>query len=129
MSNITFRFTGRVVAVGDTETLGRDPSRPFTKRMLIVDNSTPNDKYPNPVPFEATGDRCAKLDGIRVGDKVEVSFFINGREWRGKTGEVRYFAANRIASVKRDPDDAEVPDIPIANADPDEEESEDNIPF
>ena len=39
MSNTAYKFTGRVVAVGKTERMGRDPSKPFLKRTLVVDDA------------------------------------------------------------------------------------------
>lgn len=99
MANGKYKFTGRVVAVGKTETLGRDPSKPFYKRTLVLDDAEEGAKYPNPVPFEATGDKCRDLDACRVGATVAVTFFLNGREWKDKQGQVRWFGANRIAEV------------------------------
>lgn len=132
MSNSAYRFAGRVVAVGETERLGRDPSKPFIKRTLVVDDAPEGDKYPNPVPFEATGERCAKLDGVRVGMKAEVSFRVKGREWRDPNGNVRRFGSNWIVDVKVDSVGADVPDAPAV---PDAELSAmtqgdiDNLPF
>ena len=112
MSNNAYRFTGRVVAVGKTERLGKDPSKPFLKRTLVVDDEDEGGKYPNPVPFEATGERCAKLDWIREGAKVEVTFRPKGREWRDPNGNVRRFGSNWIVDVKADAAGADVPDAP-----------------
>ena len=111
MSNNAYRFTGRVVAVGQTERLGKDPSKPFLKRTLVVDDADEGAKYPNPVPFEATGDKCRDLDACRVGATVEVAFFLNGREWRDRQGQVRWFGSNRIVEVSAG---AAVPDIPMS---------------
>lgn len=124
MSNSAYKFAGRVVAVGKTERMGKDPSRPFTKRTLVVDDAGPNDKYPNPVPFEATGDRCGVLDSIRVGSTVEVAFRLNGREWKDKQGQTRWFGANRLVEVKAA--DAPVPEIPMAVQD---DAEVDDMPF
>ena len=100
MKSNVYKFAGRVVAVGKTEKLGRDPSKPFLKRTLVVDDAEDGDKFPNPVPFDATGERCAKLDGVSVGARVMVAFHAKGREWRDKAGNVRYFGSNWIMDVK-----------------------------
>ena len=115
MSN-KYTFTGRVVSVGKTEKFGRE-DKPFYKRVIVVDDSDMDSKYPNPVPFEATGDKCQDLDGYKEGDEVRVEFYPNGRAWDDpKTGKTRYFASNRIASIEADggkeegePQDAEEP--------------------
>ena len=94
-----YEFTGKVVSVGKTETLGRDPNKPFKKRFIVVDNSGDDDKYPNPVQFEATGDKCGLLDSCKKGNEVTVKFAINGREWKDKQGQIRYFCSNRILAL------------------------------
>ena len=101
MSNGAYKFAGRVVAVGKTELLGRDPNRQFKKRVLVVDDADKGSKYPNPVQFEATGDKCSLLDSCRKGDLVEVKFYLNGREWKDKFGVTRYFVANHIVEVSQ----------------------------
>ena len=126
MANGKYKFTGRVVAVGKMERLGRDPSKPFYKRTLVLDDAEEGAKYPNPVPFEATGDKCRDLDACRVGATVEVAFFLNGREWKDKQGQVRWFGSNRIVEVSAGED---IPEIPMSE--PDEPTADDagDMPF
>jgi hypothetical protein len=124
MANGKYKFKGRVVAVGKTEALGRDPSKPFYKRMLVLDDADEGAKYPNPVPFEATGDKCRDLDACRVGATVEVTFFLNGREWKDKQGQVRWFGANRIAEVSAG---VAVPEIPMRDSAADPEPTGDDV--
>ena len=50
-----------------------------------------NPKYPQVVLFQLTGDRCAQLDGLNVGDQVSIEFSLRGREWKSPSGEVKYF--------------------------------------
>jgi len=95
-------YVGRVVSVGKTETLGKNPAKPFYKRTIVVDDAEIGAKYPNPVPFEATGDKCKYLDGIEAGDTVTVEYYLTGREWTDpKTKNVRYFTSNRIDFIKQ----------------------------
>lgn len=129
MSNTAYKFTGRVVSVGKTERLGHNPSKPFLKRTLVVDDAAEGDKYPNPVPFEATGDRCAKLDGVKVEDEVEVTFRENGREWRDPSGNVRYFCSNWIVDVAVKSACEEVPEVPEAPDEAVEQFVADDLPF
>lgn len=63
----------------------------FSKREFAVEYAD-NPKYPQQVKFQVTGDRCAQLDDIYVGDAVSIMFNVRGREFTSKkTGEVDYF--------------------------------------
>jgi hypothetical protein len=65
-------------------------SERFSKREFVVEMAdTP--KYPQVVLFQLTGDRCAQLDGLNVGDQISIEFSLRGREWRSPSGEVKYF--------------------------------------
>lgn len=70
----TCTFTGRVVEIGQTQKLGKDESRPFYKRTIKVDDAEAGSKWPNPVTFELTGDKCSWLDKFSVGQYVEIDF-------------------------------------------------------
>lgn len=106
MSDSKCVFVGRVVTVEKTETLGKNPDKPFRKRVIVVDDAEDGAKYPNPVPFEATGDKCDFLDKYKAGDVVRIEFYPNGRAWNDpKTGKTRYFSSNRIGFIKVDDGD------------------------
>lgn len=82
-----FTLTGTLQNIGPTQSFG---SNGFTKRDIVVlEEGT---KYPNPVKFTLKKDNCALADNFHEGDKVTVSFSINGREWENKTkGITQYF--------------------------------------
>lgn len=102
MSSQKCTFTGRVVSVGATETLGKNPDKQFYKREIVVDDAEPGSKWANPVVFEQTGDKCKYLDQYKPGDEVEIDFFPNGREWKDpKSGKVRHFVSLRIGYIKK----------------------------
>ena len=95
-------FVGRVVKVCATEKLGRDPSKPFYKRQIIVDDSEAGSKYANEVPFEYHGDKCKFLDQFKEGDEVEIDFFPNGRRWKNpKTNTEQWFGSLVIGYIKK----------------------------
>ncbi|HTE56732.1 MAG TPA: DUF3127 domain-containing protein [Kofleriaceae bacterium] len=71
----------------------------FQKREFVVE-MTDNPKYPQVVLFQLTGDRCALLDRLRVGEEVRVEFSLRGREWRSPQGEVKYFNSLDVWSVE-----------------------------
>jgi hypothetical protein len=62
----------------------------FQKRDFVVEYSD-NPMYPQYVSFQLTQDRCATLDQFQVGDKIEVTFNLRGREWISPQGEKKYF--------------------------------------
>lgn len=65
-------------------------SERFSKREFVVE-MTDNPKYPQVVLFQLTGDRCAQLDGLNVGDQISIEFSLRGREWKSPSGELKYF--------------------------------------
>ena len=62
----------------------------FRKRELVIEFAE-NPQYPEFVKFEAIQDRTALMDGVKVGDEVEVFFNLKGREWTNKEGQKTYF--------------------------------------
>jgi single-strand DNA-binding protein len=79
MSDQSFKTMIQVTDVGDVQTF---PSG-FTKRVLK--GTTLDPKYPQPLEFEFVKDSANKINGIGVGELVEVSFDIRGREYNGRT--------------------------------------------
>lgn len=71
----------------------------FTKREFVLELE--DSKYPQHVLFQATGDRCAMLDDLGVGDKVRVEFSLRGREWRSPKGEIKYFNSLDVWKIDR----------------------------
>lgn len=78
--------TGKLHTIYETKQV----SERFSKREFVIEIAD-NPKYPQTVLFQLTGDRCAQLDGMNVGDHVTVEFSLRGREWRSPQGEVKYF--------------------------------------
>lgn len=62
----------------------------FKKREFVVEYAD-NPMYPQFVKFELIQDRCNLVDSVEVGDKVEVTFNLRGREWTSPQGEKKYF--------------------------------------
>ena len=88
----------------------------FRKRELVVELA--DQKYPQFVLFQLTGDRCDLLDEFRVGDQVAVEFHLRGREWTSPKGEVKYFNSLEVWTLKsasegaREPVSEERPPLP-----------------
>ena len=88
--------TGKILTVFETKQV----SDRFRKREFVL-SLADNPKYPQMVLFQATGDRCEQLDGLREGDDVRVEFSLRGREWRSPSGEVKYFNTLDVWKVER----------------------------
>ena len=81
-----YELKGKATVINETQQV----SDAFKKREFVVtDNSG---KYPQTILFQAVQERCDLLNGVNVGDEINVTFFLRGREWTNpKTGEVRFF--------------------------------------
>jgi hypothetical protein len=86
--------TGTIHRLFEPETVGS-----FTKRKLVLEIY--NGKYPQYPDFEFTQGNATKLDGFVPGDRVTVSFDLNGREWTSPQGETKYFTTLRGYKIER----------------------------
>jgi hypothetical protein len=84
----------KVLRVGQTEVV----SDKFKKRELIVEYAE-NPTYPQTLKFEASQDRCDKLDSVKSGDDINLSFNLKGREWTNKEGVVQVFNTLEVWKV------------------------------
>ena len=121
---------GRITAIGDTVNVSKNPGRTWNKRTFVVDDSVIGSERKNPVEFSLNQEDCGLVDGFRVGQEVEVAFFLNGREWKDpKTGRIRYFTELRVKRISKAGATTEVPPpaTPPASSEPDL--SVDDMPF
>ena len=115
---MAYELNGTVKEIFDTQTFDSG----FTKRAFVVTSDA--DKYPQDIQFECLKERIELIDSINKGDKVTVSFDINGREWNGK-----YFVnlvAWKIASNSGGGQVADDDEPPLADPD---EDFDDEPPF
>lgn len=75
---MAYELNGTVKEIFDTQTFDSG----FSKRAFVVTSDA--DKYPQDIQFECLKERIELVDKLSKGDKVTVSFDINGREWNGK---------------------------------------------
>lgn len=75
---MAYELTGTVKEIFDEQTFASG----FNKREFVV--TTEADKFPQDVKFECLKDKVELVNQLSKGDKVNVSFDINGREWNGK---------------------------------------------
>jgi len=75
---------GKIKIIGDVQTFGND----FTKRELVV---ITDDQYPQLISIDFLKDKCDLLNSYDVGQSVNVSINLGGREWINAQGEAKYF--------------------------------------
>jgi hypothetical protein len=72
-------------------------SASFKKRELVVSTE---EQYPQHILIEFAQDKCDLLNNLQVGQQVNVSINLRGREWVNPQGETKYF--NSIQGWKID---------------------------
>jgi hypothetical protein len=82
---MSFQLTGKLKKIDPIVQV----SEKFSKREFVITDES--SQYPQDVLFQATQDKCSLLDACNVGDVVQVSFNLRGREWTSPTNEVKYF--------------------------------------
>lgn len=108
--------------IGETQQV----TEKFRKRDLVVTYAD-NPDYPEVLKFEASGDKCDKLDELRIGDDVTVHFNLKGREWVNKNGETQYF--NTLSLWKWDVNQTVAGGAPSAQAIATEVDDSQDLPF
>ena len=76
---------GKIKLIGETKTYG---SNGFRKREVVI---TTDEQYPQFITIEFVQDKTELLDNFKVGDEVEISINLRGREWITPEGETKYF--------------------------------------
>ena len=79
-----FKLTGTLKVANETQVINEK----FSKREFVIETK---DQYPQQVMFQLTQDKCELLSAFKVGNEIEVSFNLRGREWTSPAGEVKYF--------------------------------------
>ena len=82
---MSYVMKGKVKVVGSTVAINEK----FSKREFVVVDDT--NMYPQDIQFQLTQDKCNLIDSLVIGDEVEVSFNLNGREWVNPKGESKFF--------------------------------------
>jgi hypothetical protein len=72
-------------------------SASFKKKELVVSTE---EQYPQHILIEFAQDKCDLLNDLQVGQQVNVSINLKGREWVNPQGETKYF--NSIQGWKID---------------------------
>ena len=109
---------GKLLKIDDIQTIKYN-DKEFKKRNIVVET---DEKYPQKLSIEFSGDKTVIFGGFKVGDDVNVGINLRGREYKDKkSGELRYF--NSIAGWRIEKADA---NAKVAQA---KEEDPDDLPF
>jgi single-strand DNA-binding protein len=82
---MSFQLTGKLKKIDPIVQV----SEKFSKREFVITDES--SQYPQDILFQSVQDKCSLLDTYNVGDVVQVSFNLRGREWTSPTNEVKYF--------------------------------------
>lgn len=110
----TIKVKGHTIQVSDK----------FSKREFVVTVVENDPKYAQHISIQLSQDKCDLLNNINVGDEVEVSINLKGREWTDTKGEVKYF--NTLEAWKIDVVNTTQPQPAPVQA---TEEPNDDLPF
>lgn len=80
-----FKLSGTLKVKNDTVQV----SEKFSKREFVLTDAS--SMYPQDILFQLTQDKCSLIDAANIGEQIEVSFNLRGREWTSPAGEVKYF--------------------------------------
>lgn len=84
-----------IESIGDIQEIG---SKGFTKlEFVAVDNS--NSQYPQPIKFELTKDNTSLIDGISIGQEIDVDFNIRGNRWTNPQGKEVIFNTLQVWKI------------------------------
>ncbi len=120
---MAFKARGTLHVIGETQQV----SARFQKREFVL--ALADNRYPQHVSFQLTGERVDAIEGFRVGEEVEVEFNLRGREWTSPKGEVKYFNSLDVWTLERVGGGAsDAPDLPPPPDDP-PPSFDDDIPF
>ena len=122
---------GKVKFVGETIDVGTSG---FQKRELVV---TTDEQYPQHILINFIQDKCNLLATTKIGDSVNVSINLRGREWVNPQGETRYFndiqgwkVSHTSPAVLPTQPAPQQPTMPVNQATSNfSEEEEDDLPF
>lgn len=78
------KVTGKIHFVGALRTV----SEKFKSKDVVI---VTEDKFPQYITIQFTQDKTDLVNPEDIGDQVEVSINLRGREWKSPTGEIKYF--------------------------------------
>ena len=78
------KVTGKIHNVGALRVV----SEKFKSKDVVI---LTDEKFPQYISIQFTQDKTELITQEDIGDKVEVSINLRGREWKSPQGEIKYF--------------------------------------
>ena len=103
---MAYQIVGFVYKIYPTESIQTKGGNQFQKRKLVLvqrrfDSNTGEELQSNFPILEFTGIKCQELDKYNIGDKVAISFDINGNKVIDEqTKEEKFFSSLRAFGIK-----------------------------
>ena len=98
-------MTGAVHSVSQILQVPTQSGKPFEKRELVLNcssyNSQTGELIENYIKFEFVGDKMGLLDNLQVGQRVVVSFALQGRSYTNRQGHTDYFTSIRGYKIEQ----------------------------
>lgn len=124
------KVIGKVHKILELETF----SSGFQKQSLVIE--TIGD-YPQKIIIEFLKDKIELLDNLKLGEEIEISYNLNGREWTNPQGEVKYFNSItgwRVEAAGEQSPSKKIPTATASEAFPEKsnpfaEDEDDTLPF
>lgn len=87
---------GKVHVVEETKSFGQ---KGFRKRLVVLEQE--DGRFPAYIPIDFIQDACDTVDGLKVGQQVEITYRLGGRKWqRDSNSEVKYFLSAEAQSFR-----------------------------
>ena len=84
VKQIKMKVTGKIHFVGAI----RKVSDKFKSKDVVI---LTDEKYPQYISIQFTQEKTELISQNNIGEQVEVSINLRGREWKSPTGEIKYF--------------------------------------
>ena len=99
-------MTGAVHSVSQVLQVPTQSGKPFEKRELVLNCSSYNSQTGEPIEnfikFEFMGEKMSLLDSLQIGQRIVVSFALQGRSYTNRnTGVTDYFTSIRGYKIEQ----------------------------
>jgi hypothetical protein len=108
------KVTGKIHFVGAI----RQVSDKFKSKDVVL---LTDEKYPQYITIQFTQEKTELISQNNIGEQVEVSINLRGREWKSPTGEIKYFNTIEGWQINEVQNESNIKEQPL--------ECSDDLPF
>lgn len=114
---MSLKLSGKITRISDRI----EKSEKFTMRLFLIETEG---RFPQPIKFQLSNDRCDLIDNHSIGDIVTVHFDITGNEWKKDNGSTQII--NNLSAWKIEGQKQQAQNVPPQDNFPNED---DGLPF